>query len=97
MSSLVFGFYTIQPRLAKKSEAPGAEARPLLRGSLGSAGLISRAPVPYPGVSEGGQVELVVASFLKGLPERSKYPCQVAGTGRISREEFVLGLVFIAN
>lgn len=44
-----------------------------------------------------GQVELVVARFLKTFPGKSECPCQVVGTERISREEFMLGLVFITN
>lgn len=102
MSFLVFGFYMVQPRFAKNSEDTVANALPLLLGSLSSAGLISWAPMAYPRVSfpasqRMGQVELVVASFLKVFPDRSTYACQVAGTGRISREEFMLGLVFITN
>lgn len=96
---MVSGFYTVQPRFAKKSDQREPTPFPSSVGLwLSFAGLISWASVASPGVSQRmGQVELIVASFLKAFPDRSKYSCQVLGTGGISREEFMLGLVSIAN
>lgn len=42
-----------------------------------------------------GQVERVITHVLETFPERSGCPSQVVGTGLISRDGFLLGLVLM--
>lgn len=46
----VFGFYMVQPKFAKKSEATVTNTLPLFYESLSLAGVISWASVAYPTV-----------------------------------------------
>lgn len=70
----------------------------LFHGSLGPAAVLSWASVTFPRVSSlrlrgWDWLSWLLPAFLKTFPDRNECSCQVVGTGRISREEFLLGLV----
>lgn len=98
VSFLVFCFCMVLPRFTKTSKAAVTNVLSLFHGSLGPAAVVSWALVTIPRVTSlrlrgWDWLSWLLPAFLKTFPDRNECSCQVVGTGRISREEFLLGLV----